>query len=83
MYISNLSSQASHNQNGILCHFKIITNATSGIVYYSSENNSYAQSIEVNSHIPITSLNIVMTDRFGLSLNSSGLDYSFTLAFES
>ena len=83
MYISNLSTQATYNQNGILCHFKIITNATSGIVYYSSENNSYAQSIEVNSHIPITSLNIVMTDRWGFSLNSSSLDYSFTLAFES
>ena len=83
MYITNLSAQASHNQNGVLCHFKIITNATSGVVYYSSENNSYIQSIEVNSSIPIQSINVVMTDRWGYSLNSSGLDYSFSLAFES
>ena len=83
MYITNLSSQASHNQNGVLCHFKIITNSVNSVVYYASENNTYSQSIEVNSHIPITNLNIVITDRFGFSLNSSGLDYSFTLAFES
>ena len=83
MYITNLSAQASHNANGVLCHFKIITNATSGVVYYSSENNSYIQSIEVNSSIPIQSINVVMTDRWGYSLNSSGLDYSFSLAFES
>ena len=83
MYISNLSTQSTHNQNGVLCHFKIITNTTNGVVYYSAESNSYPQSIEVNSHIPITSLNVVMTDRWGYSLNASGLDYSYTLAFES
>jgi hypothetical protein len=83
MYISNLSTSFSHNQNGILCHFKIILNCINGTVYYVAENNSYEQGIEVNSIMPITELNIVFTDRYGMSLNSSGLDYSATLSFES
>jgi hypothetical protein len=83
MYISNLSTSHSHNQNGILCHFKIITNCINGTIYYVAENNSYEQCIEINSTIPITELNIVFTDRFGYSLNSSGLDYSCTFSFES
>ena len=82
MYISNISAQASNNANGVLNHFKIILNSTNGVVYYVAESNSYKQSIEVNPHIPISSLNILMTDRFGFSVNSSSLDYSFTLSFE-
>ena len=82
MYITNISAQASNNANGVLNHFKIILNSTNGVVYYVAESNSYKQSIEVNPHIPISSLNILMTDRFGFSVNSSSLDYSFTLSFE-
>ena len=82
MYITNLSAQATHNNNGVCSHFKIITNTTNGVVYYSSESNSYQQCIEVNHQIPLTNLNVVLTDRWGYSINASGLDYSFSLMFE-
>lgn len=83
LYISNISSTHSNNANGVLCHFKIITNAVNGVVYYASENNSYSQSINVNYWIPINNLCVSITDRFGYSINSCGLDYSFTLGFSS
>ena len=82
MYISNISTANTHNANGVLCHFKIITNTINGVVYYVSENNSYSQYIEMNSYIPISELSISFTDRFGYSLSASGLDYSCTFCFE-
>ena len=83
MYISNLSSSNTHNANGVISHFKIITNSINGVIYYVAESNSFKQSISINPNIPITNLSIVLTDRFGYSINSSGLDYSFSLEFES
>lgn len=82
MYITNISSSYSRNANGTICHFKIPTNAPNGIVYYLNESNSYKQCIDVSTHIPIDRLNVVLTDRFGYNINSSGCDYSFTLGFE-
>ena len=79
MYVTNKNTR---NANGTLCHFKIPTNTPNGIVYYLNESNSYPQSIDVSTHIPIDRLNVVLTDRFGYSINSSGCDYSFTLGFE-
>ena len=82
MYISNLSSSNTHNANGVISHFKIITNSINGVIYYVAENNSFEQSISVNPSIPITNLSVILTDRYGYSLNSSGLDWSFSLEFE-
>lgn len=82
MFITNVSTSQTYNANGINCHFKVILNCVNGTMYYASENNTYTQFIEINSSLPITNLNIIFTDRWGYSLNSSGLDYSVTLAIE-
>ena len=83
MTITNLSATGiNSNANGVSSHFKIITNTINGVVYYVAENNSFEQSITINPSYPITNISVILTDRFGYSLNSSGLDYSFTLEFE-
>ena len=81
MYITNVSA-SSTNANQTLCHFKIPLNATNGIVYYNSESASFSQFINVNPSLVIQKLNICIYDRFGFSLHSNNLDYSYSLGLE-
>jgi len=84
IFISNLSSTNNiTNAHGSACHFKVILNAINNTMYYASENNTYSQFIEVNNSLPINNLNIIIYDRWGYNLNSSGLDYSITFCVES
>ena len=83
MTITNLSASGiNNNANGVSSHFKIITNTVNNVIYYVAENNSFSQNININPNYPITNISVILTDRFGYSLNSAGLDYSFTLEFE-
>ena len=81
MYITNVSAQST-NANNTLCHFKIPLNASNGVIYYTGDNSSFSQNINVNSSLLISKLSIIVTDRFGYSLHSNNIDYSFSLGFE-
>ena len=81
MYITNVQS-ATTNANNTLCHFKIPLNAINGVVYFIGDGNTFQQFINLTSTAVIQKLNIVMYDRFGYSLHSGNLDYSFSLGFE-
>jgi hypothetical protein len=81
MYIANVQA-ATTNANNTLCHFKIPLNAVSNVIYYNSESSSFAQYINITSTAVIQKLTIVIYDRFGYSLHSGNLDWSFSLGFE-
>lgn len=81
LYVWNLYSP-SNNANQSLCSFKIPMNATQGIVYYNSQFLSYDQSINIDSNSNINKISVVFYDRFGISINSFGADWSCTLEFE-
>ena len=79
MIISNLENPSSNNNN-FPCHFKLIVNAQNNSIYFSSENNSYLQFLELNNKT-LTNLNIEIRDRYN-NLIINQLDYSFTLEFQ-
>ena len=69
------------NQNMIMNHFKIPLNANSNVVYFNSESSSYCQDIIISDpNLIISSLNFLITDRYGNSINGS--NYSCTLGIE-
>ena len=79
MIISNLDNQTSNNNN-YPCHFKLIVNAQNNSIYFSGENTSFIQFLEINNKT-LTNLNIEIRDRFN-NLIINQLDYSFTLEFQ-
>jgi hypothetical protein len=81
MYIPSVQA-ATTNANNTLCHFKIPLNATNGIIYYQGDNSSFEQAINLQSSAIIQKLQVCLYDRFGYSINSAGIDYSFSLGFE-
>jgi hypothetical protein len=81
MYVANVSA-SSTNANNTLCSFKIPLNSVNGVIYYNSENSSSPQVINVNPSLIISKLTIVILDRFGFTLHSNNIDYSFTLSLE-
>ena len=63
--------------------FKIPLNSSTNQVYYYFEFNSFQQFVDITDrNLTLSSLNVVIYDRFGYNLNPLGLDYSFTLAVE-
>ena len=67
----------------IACSFKIPLNSTQNIVYFNSENSSFTQDITFNDiYYTINKIDVVISDRYGNSINSNGLDYSFSLGIE-
>ena len=80
LVISNLDIPAYNNNNNYPCHFKLIVNAQNNSIYFSGENTSYIQSLELNNKT-LTSLNIEIRDRYN-NLIVNQLDYSFTLEFQ-
>ena len=80
--ITNLPLSCTNNSL-ISCSFKIPLNSTQNIVYFNSENSSFTQDITFNDiHYTIDKIDVVITDRYGNSINSNGLDYSFSLGIE-
>ena len=71
----------STNVNMLNCHFKISLNANSNVVYFTSENSTFSQNVNItDTNLIISSLNVLITDRYGNNLNGS--NYSFTLGIE-
>ena len=79
MIISNLDNQTSNNNN-FPSHFKLIVNGQNNSIYFSGENTSYIQCLELHNKT-LTSLNIEIRDRYN-NLIINQLDYSFTLEFQ-
>jgi len=81
MYITNVQS-ATTNANNTLCHFKIPLNATNGVVYYIGDGNTFQQFINLTSTAVIQKIHVCIYDRFGYSLHSGNLDWSFSIGLE-
>lgn len=80
MYITNLSGADSTNVNGRLLSFKIPLNCVNGSVLYYGESNTFIQTISITDpKFVLTSMNIMILDRFGFPINGGNAHYSFTL----
>ena len=80
MYITNLSGADSTNVNGRLLSFKVPLNAVNGQVLYYGESNTFIQTISITDpKFVLTSMNIMILDRFGFPINGGNAHYSFTL----
>lgn len=63
--------------------FKIPYNATYNQIYFDYENTTFSQFIELSDdNTVIGNLQLIVTDRFGNNINNNGLDWSFTLGFQ-
>ena len=79
--ITNVSS-ITNNANGLPSSFKISLNSVCNSIFYYGENTSYTQTINIGNCPVLEKISVCITDRWGYSLNSLGMDYSFSLAFE-
>ncbi len=58
-------------------------NVSSNTYFFTAENTSFIQPILIdNTNFVLDNINVVVTDRFGNSINANGFDYSFSLEFE-
>ena len=78
IYLPNFSTNAV-NTNGTYCSFKVPMNTTNGVIYYRNEVNPPYVNVGANYHF--NSMTIIITDKFGYSLSSYGIDYSMSLEF--
>lgn len=83
MWISNLQNSNTFNNSGVPCSFKIALPAASNTILFSGSNLNYDSFITVDPSTPISKLNVILYDRYGKSINSRNLDWSFTLMVES
>ena len=81
LYLPNLSS-GDININGVPSSFKIPIVSINGAVMFVGSNIAFDQYITVSNVSVINKIQAVITDRWGFSINSRGLDYSITLAIE-
>jgi len=80
LYITNLNSGSDTNANGRLLTFKIPLNAVNGQILYLGESNTFIQTISITDpYFVLSSLNIMILDRFGFPINGGNANYSFTL----
>jgi hypothetical protein len=63
--------------------FKVPFSGTNSTIFYNVENLSFAQYIELTeSNFTLSSIKLIVYDRFGYQINNNNLDWSFTLAFD-
>ena len=80
LYITNLNCGSDTNANGRLLTFKIPLNAVNGQIIYLGESNTFIQTISITDpNFVLSSLNIMILDRFGFPINGGNANYSFTL----
>ena len=70
------------NQNGNAVSFHIPVPVSSDTIMFSSSNLSFDSYIQNYKGTVINTIGVVITDRFGFSLNSRNADYSMCLALE-
>ena len=79
MYIPTLCGMNA-SQSGQQSTFKIPLNTVNNQVYYYFEASSFKQWVDItDAQMTISSLQVILFDRFGYNHNPSGLDYSFTI----
>ena len=60
--------------------FKIVLPSTNGSVLFLGENSNFEQTISItNPFFVLSSLNIMILDRFNFPINGGNAHYSFTL----
>ena len=80
LYITNLNSGSDTNANGRLLTFKIVLPSTNGNILFLAENSHFNQTISITDPFYVlSSLNIMILDRFGFPINGGNSNYSFTL----
>ena len=80
LYITNLSGADTTNVNGRLLSFKIPLNCITGNILYLGESNSFIQTISITDEFfVLSSMNIIVLDRFGFILDGGNSYFSFTL----
>ena len=82
MYIPSLNGMNA-SMSGQQSTFKIPLNTVSNQVYFYQEESSFAQWVDItDKSLTLSSIIVILTDKFGKDLNPNGLDWSFTLAIE-
>jgi hypothetical protein len=80
MYITNLCGVDTTNVNGRLLSFKIILSQTNGNIFFLGESNTFNQTISITDpKFVLSSMHIMILDRFGFPINGGNAHYSFTL----
>ena len=80
MYVTNLSGADTTNVNGRLLSFKIILPQTNSNILFLGESNTFNQTISITDpKFVLSSMNIMILDRFGFPINGGNAHYSFTL----
>ena len=68
------------NVNGRLLSFKIILPQTNGNILFLGESNTFNQTNSITDpKFVLSSMNIMILDRFGYPINGGNAHYSFTL----
>ena len=81
-FITNISC-ASPNQSGVITTFKIPLNATNNSIFYYLENAGFEQWVDITDvNLVVSSLTVMIKDRFNNEIDAQGGDYSFSLMFE-
>ena len=78
LYIANTSNTCINTNKG-LSSFKIPLNSINGVVYYFETSNAIFTNCDFGT---ISYLDIYIFDKLNYSLNSMGVDYSFTLQID-
>ena len=82
MYIPSLNGMNA-SMSGQQSTFKIPLNTVSNQVYFYQEESSFAQWVDITDKaLTLSSLTVILQDKFGRDLSPNGLDYSFTLCLE-
>ena len=82
MYIPSLNGMNA-SMSGQQSTFKIPLNTVSNQVYFYQEESSFAQWVDITDKaLTLSSIIVILTDKFGKDLQPNGLDFSFTLALE-
>jgi hypothetical protein len=85
-YLNIYCPNIPHKTNGFsnqLMSFKIPLNSSSGSIYYTAENISFSQFIEItDENFILNNLKIQVYDQFNNLLDNNGINWSFTLAFQ-
>jgi len=80
LYITNLNSGSDTNVNGRLLTFKIPLNTVNGNILYIGDSNTFNQTISITDpYYVLSSLNLMILDRFGFPINGGNSNFSFTL----
>jgi hypothetical protein len=83
MFLSNVPTNNTASNGNLNLSFKIPLQSTYGNVLYTSESTSMRQYIgTMSGGQTISTMNVVIYDRFGNTIVSNNADYSFTLEFE-